>query len=370
MKRYATAVLAVALLRCSSSTDAPGPGAGGAAAHASSAMASGPSAVMSSTSAGGSGGSGGAGGFAEYIPTPADIAFVPGEPVPAGEQILFNDWNDPNALRSMKPDGSGTLTVFTVFRLWNFGVSRHGDALAFACGDPKQQDHFGLTLGDAIQHSWRYDFASQKIELLAHGNINDECYAFDAADAFLYLCRRYDFKPDNSFSGYRVGRIALGDKSFEFLTPDAAGAYALNPQPAADGKSFLFTRIVNATQATIRKMPLPPAQDALVVDKARSPVISPDGTKLLYNDDSQKGVLRVANLDGSNGVAVSEVRGTSAQFSPDGKKIVYLRDDGVKPCQHVEVVAADGSQATAPVRIRDCGKTGEFITDLAWFVRK
>ncbi|MBW2459753.1 MAG: hypothetical protein JRI68_35005, partial [Deltaproteobacteria bacterium] len=53
---------------------------------------------------GGAGGSGGAGG--EYVPTPTDIGFTPLNPIPSGEQILFNDWAVPDSLWAMAPDGS------------------------------------------------------------------------------------------------------------------------------------------------------------------------------------------------------------------------------------------------------------------------
>ena len=76
----------------------------------------------------------------------------------------------------------------------------------------------------------------------------------------------------------------------------------------------------------------------------------------------------IADVDGSNVTRIAG-DGTSATFSPDGTKIAYTVFDSALSCSHVEIVATDGSQADAPVRIRDCGQSGEFITDLVWFVR-
>ncbi len=318
-----------------------------------------------------SAGAGATGGMgAGYVPTPANIAFAAKGAAPSGEQILFNDWAIPNEVKSMAPDGSQVVSLFTAFRVWSMGVNHAATKLAFACGDPKQKQHYGTDLGDAIQHTWLYDFATQKVELLAAGNINDECYQFDACDAFLFVCRRYDFTAQNTNKTYRLGRLRLSDRAFDFIGPESTTTLQLHPQPTADGSALFFTRIVNATQASLRRMPLPPGADALVIDKAHSPVISPDGKKLLYGDDAQKGVLRVADLDGKNAVTITSVRGTAARFSPDGKKVAYLRDAAAMPCQHVEIVAADGSEAAAPKRIRDCTQTGEFITQLAWIARK
>lgn len=58
--------------------------------------------------------------------------------------------------------------------------------------------------------------------------------------------------------------------------------------------------------------------------------------------------------------------GTSAVWSPDGSKVAYLWGETMG-CSHIEVVLADGSQADAPVRVRDCGNS--FVTELAWVVR-
>ncbi|MBI4953126.1 MAG: hypothetical protein HY908_13920 [Myxococcales bacterium] len=322
---------------------------------------------------GASGGSGGSGGLPEWIPTPADVGFTPVAPVPPGEQILFNDWSFPDAVKSMAPDGTGAMKVFDLYRVWSLGVSRAGDRLALSCGDPDQEAHYGLTLGDAIQHSWVYDFATESLELVAHGNINDECHHFGPGDDALYLCRRYDFTPDLTWKGYRVGRISLPDKAFEFLTDEGAPTLlTLRPQVTPDGLELYFERIDIAggsQDRSVWKRGLPVGTPSLVHAEQMAPVLSPDGQRYLFADTLQQSAIYSSRLDGSDVTLVVDRAASSTVYSPDGTRVAYLLWDDALACSHVEVVAADGSQATAPVRIRDCGVTGESVTELAWFVR-
>src|SRR6185369_14945365 len=115
--------------------------------------------------------------------TPGDIQFAALNPLPAGEQILFNDWNpSPNVLKSMTPDGATTTDVFAAYRVWSMGVSHAAGSIAFSCGDPQQEEHYGVNIGDAIQNTWVYDVAAQTAKLVAPGNVNDECHTFSADD--------------------------------------------------------------------------------------------------------------------------------------------------------------------------------------------
>ena len=71
-----------------------------------------------------------------------------------------------------------------------------------------------------------------------------------------------------------------------------------------------------------------------------------------------------AASSGSSVVKVASVDGTDAVWSPDGSKIAFLWS-ATQSCNDINVVAADGSQADAPVVVRPCGSS--FITKLAWF---
>ena len=309
-------------------------------------------------------------------PTPDDIQFTAKNPLPTGEQILFNDWNaTPNTLSSMKPDGTSSQVIFTAFRVWSLGAPAAGDRIAFSCADPKQEEHYGLTIGDAIQNSFLYDAASQKIDVLGFGNINDECHTFSPDGRHLWVCRRYDFTADASFSGWRLGRFDLGTKAFEFVTDDSASEYALNPQPLLTGTTesdVWFTTISKGTKATrsVVHQPLPTGARVTARTDADHPVLSPDGKRYVYADDKDARKLHVSALDGTGDVTIAGVAGTDPVFSPDGTHVAYLFYDATPNCQHVEVVAADGSDLAAPKRIRDCATTKDFVTQLAWIDRK
>jgi hypothetical protein len=300
-------------------------------------------------------------------PTPAEIQFAAQNPLPSGEQILFNDWNPmPNSLRSIRPDGSGELELFRAYRLWSLGASHDGKTLAFACGDPQQEQNYGLSLGDAIQHTWLYDVATQSASVFAWGNLNDECHAFTQADDALWICRRWDFSDQGTFKGYQVARLSLPCGELTLPTSPAQNQLELGPRPTPDESALYFTIVEIAAGKQTRRIvrqALPGGQPELVREAATLAALSPDGTRLLFSDHTQAGALFVSQLDGSELVEVASDGGTSAVWSPDGSRIAYLWSES-QSCSHVQSVLADGSQAGSPLRVRDCGDA--FITDLAW----
>ncbi len=309
---------------------------------------------------------GGGGGAAIFVPTPADVDFEAVAPLPAGEQIVFNDWDaSPNELLSMQPDGTGVTTVFRSYRIWSFGVSRGADQIAFAAGDPDQEKHYGPLFGDSIQPTFLYSVATETAENLSAGNLNDECHHFGPGDAFLYLCRRYDFDVDGMFKGYRIGRIDLATRSFSFLSDENPEAFTLNAQPTPDESEIVFERVPIPGTRTIVRRPTAGGTETSLKQNAGSPVLSPDGGTLLFSDYTQMGSL-VAQVGAVETVVAQGPGISNAKLSPDGTKVVYLRDDGAVPCSHVEIAALDGSQVASPTRIYDCVTSGRFISDIAW----
>jgi hypothetical protein len=245
-------------------------------------------------------------------------------------------------------------------------ASHGGTKLAFACGDPLQEQNYGITIGDAIQHTWLYDVASAQPSVLAWGNLNDECHTFSAADDALWICRRWDFASDGTSRGYQIARLALGCGEVELPTTPADNQLELHPAPNADESTLHYTLIEIAagkqTRRIVRKS-LPGGAPEVVRESATLESISPDGTRLVFADHLQSGALFVMNLDGSNPVQISSHAGTNAVWSPDGTRVAYLWDE-TSVCHHIESVSADGSEAGSPVRVRDCGSA--FITALAW----
>ncbi|MGH7295316.1 MAG: hypothetical protein ACRELB_10295 [Polyangiaceae bacterium] len=371
-------LLALAPLGCGGSGHASGTGSDGGSADAASSPDGPGAADGAACTPPGDGLDAGA----YPIPTPASIQFAAKAALPSGEQLLFNDWSpSPNTVSSLTPDGLTKTEVFDVYRAWSMGVSHDGKSIAFSCGEPDQLADFGLQIGDSIQQTWIYDASSQAIHLVAHGNINDECHTFGPGDTTLWVCRRYDFEETGDAGnlagtngGYRVGWIDLATGAFSFFTPDdsSSATYALYPQPTADGAGVYYstTQNVSATQtkSTLLYAPLCGGPAVDVRDGAREPVISPDGTRYVYASDAEKGALHASTLDGVADVKITAAAGTNAVWSPDGSRVAYLVYDVAAGCQHIDVVKSDGTTAASPTRLRDCTKTGEFITQLAWFV--
>jgi hypothetical protein len=323
------------------------------------------------TAGSGGGASGGGGAAPIFVPTPADVDFEAVAALPTGEQIVFNDWDaSPNELLSMAPDGSNVTTVFRAFRIWSFGVSRATDRIAFAAGDPDQQAHYGLDLGDAIQPTFVYSTADQSAENLTAGNLNDECHHFGPGDAYLYLCRRYDFTTDGmgsySNKGYRIGRVDLATRAFEYLADEDPSSLTLSAQPTPDETEILFDRVpVPGTRKVVRRA-IGGGSETSVKSSAGFPVLSDDGATLLVTDYTQTGALVAVDAGGTETVVAEGPNVSSAKLSPDGTRVVFLRWDDAAVCSHVEIAKLDGSESASPTRIYDCAESGRNITDVAW----
>ena len=366
------AVTALTLVACGSdeSKDSSS-GAGGTGGVDGAAPMDGGAGIAGQAGAPTDGGAGAPDGGPIPDPTPQEVQFEAVAPLPAGEQILFNDWNPlPNAVFSMQPDGSGAAEVFRVYRVWSMAVSRAGDRVAFSSGDPMQEERYGIALGDAIQHTWIYDRAAETIELVASGNINDECHSFGPGDTSIFVCRRYDFTPEGDHKGYRIGRIDLPSRDFTFLTAEVPLELALSPQATNDGSELYYSIVVitpPSTQVnTLYKQALPAGTPEVVRMDASRPVLSPDGTRYIFTNHADNRALYTSKLDGSETIKVASEAGTEARWSPDGSRIAYLSNDLMSSCSHIDAVASDGSEADTPTRLRDCSVTGEFITELAW----
>lgn len=300
-----------------------------------------------------------------------DVAIEVTGGLPKEESILVNDWNaQPNVVRALRPDGSGTTEVLRANRVWSMGASKSGDRLAFSVGDPKQEEHFGITIGDAIQQTWLYDADCGSVTPVSTGNLNDECHAFSDDGTQLFLCRREGFSKDVMAPppGYDVGVVDLSTLAYTKLVAASSTEMALHPAPLLPTgavKEFLFTRIgLPKGERSIFRAPIPGPGATQIRDAASAPVVTPDGKKYAYLDTKQKSIF-LAALDGT-GEPLLIVSGavTGLRFSPDGTRVVYMRDSGAN-CSHVEVAPADGS-APMGTRVRDCKVEKDFVTEVAW----
>jgi Tol biopolymer transport system component len=186
------------------------------------------------------------------------------------------------------------------------------------------------------------------------------------------VCRRYNFTAEGDFSGWRIGRINMSTRGFEFLRPEeAAGPFELNAQELADGKRILFELRARppASGVTIHTRDLKSGAETMLWTNASRPVVAPDGDRVVYSDTSAQYRLRERRVSRPDdpAIIVSNTAGIGrATWSADGKTIVYTVYDQPKNCDHLERVTWSGSEWSAPERVRDCGTTGEFLTDAQW----
>lgn len=310
------------------------------------------------------------------IPDAASIQFAAKAKLPAGESIVFNDWgHEPNVVLAMTPDGSKTTAIFQARRIWSMGVSRSGGAIAFSSEDPFTEARYGIQITDAIQQTWIYDDATQSVRFSGVGNVNDECHHWAPGDSAIWVCRRYDFGPDASNKGWRLGRLDPTTFAFTFESPEETGAsYAMGPQITPDGKTlYWFTLVVtppNKQTYTIRRRPTAGGAAETVRADAGRLSLSPDGQQMAYVDYAASRAVMVARTDGTGTpVKITNAQSSHLVWSPDGTRVAYLADDAAANCQHVDVVPADGSGAATPTRLHDCAKAKDFITQLAWITR-
>jgi Tol biopolymer transport system component len=307
-------------------------------------------------------------------PAAEDIDFAALEELPSGEWLLANDWAPtPNVAFVLPIDdlGAARREIFAANRVWSMGAAADGSSIYFSAWDAQQEEHFGITIGDAIQNSFSFTPSTSELRALAWGNLNDECQVPSPDGDSLYVCRRYDFTPEGAFSGWRIGRISLDDRSFEFLRGDAAGPYELSPQPLPDGATVLLELRARppATDDTLVLLDLASGDETDVRTSAGRPILFPDGHRVLFQDRTDQSRWKMLDLDSSAPpVTVSPTTGAGdAAISPDGDTIVYAVFDSTLSCDHLERVTFSGTWS-APTRVRDCAQTGEFITDLDWIV--
>jgi len=305
----------------------------------------------------------------------SDIDFTAGLDLPAGSWLLVNDWvPDPNPafVLPVTDLAAAPRVLFTVNRVWSMGATRDGATIYFSAWDSHQEEHYGVTIGDAIQNTFAYQPASRAVWAVALGNLNDECHQPSPDGMYLYVCRRYDFTPDVTWSGWRVGRIDLVGGGFQFLrADDPGGPYELNPLPLPGGGAVLFEERARppATGDTLKIRDLTSGAERTVLTQAGRPSLAPDGHRVLFQDRSDQSHYKTIDLDqpAAPPVPVTATTGAGAvAWSPDGNTLLYAVYDQPLNCDHLERVTFDGQSWSTPTRVRDCATTGEFITDLAW----
>jgi len=307
-----------------------------------------------------------------YWLTPDDIDFQEVDPPLPGDCIYYGVWGSPDRLEMISPDGLASGTRFRVNRLWSFGVAHDGATIAFSSVDPFQEEHWGSTLGDAIQYTWLLEPGEDPAQITA-GNINDECHLFSADDQTLYLCRRANFwqetvGEDTQFGNdpYRVMTHALGGGEETWLTPLIENTSDIGPA-VLPGGDILFWRQgpPPGFDQGLWRMGGDGSDIAFVRDGATNPVVSPDGDLVAFRQGWSLLVVAPA-YDLNGGTAIldgGEEFFFGFSFSPDQTRIAYLLSRPDVSCSDLWVAGVDGAD---PVLLVDCLAEDVFTSGVEW----
>ena len=305
---------------------------------------------------------------------PADIGFEEVDPPLPGECIYYGVWGSTgtDSVEMISPDGLATGTRFRVDRLWSFGVAHDGATIAFSSADPFQEEHFGVTIGDAIQFTWLFAPDAEPVQITS-GNINDECHLFSDDDQTLYLCRRASFWQeivDDTFEfgndPYRILTHALGSGEETWLTPLVEYTSDIGPAVMTGG-DILFWRQEPDLDQGLWRMHGDGSSVEEVRGGATNPVVSPSGDLVAFRQEWS--MLVVAPADDLLGGTV--ILDTEPQFfygfsfSPDETRLAYLLGHDGASCSDLWVADVDGSD---PSMLLDCVVEGVFTSGVEWVV--
>lgn len=298
--------------------------------------------------------------------TAEDIAFEVLDPPLEGDVIYYNSWNGgADTLEMISPDGERQGTRFQVHRLWSFGMAHDGITVVFSSLDPYQEEHFGITFGDATQNSWIFRDGAPP-EMITHGPINDEGHRFSPDDEAIYLCRRANFKQEDmniENDPYRILRIDLSDLKETWLTPLVAMTQDIGPVLRDDG-SILFWRQDPGFNQSMMSMNADGSDIQELLAGATGPATSIDGKSVLFRRTWKSLSFGDAHDPASALTIIQSDQGfSSIAISPDKNRIVYLMGRDDSSCSDLWIAKADGSEKT---RLVDCAAEDKFPTKLSW----
>jgi hypothetical protein len=302
--------------------------------------------------------------------TPDDIDFQEVDAPLPGECIYYGVWGGTDSLEMISPDGLTSGTRFTANRIWSFGVAHDGVTVAFSSVDPSEEEHWGLTIGDAIQYTWLFAPGEQPVQITA-GNINDEGQLFSADDKTLYLCRRANFWQevvDDTLSigndPYRVLTHDLGSAEETWITPLVENVNDIGPAVLPDGDILFWRQNPDFSQELMR-MSGNGSDITSVLDGATGPVVSPGGDLVAFRQSWSALVIAPADdlLGGTTVVDGGDQFFYGISFSPDQTRIAYLLGHAGYSCSDLWVADVDGSD---PMMLADCVADSVFPVGLEW----
>ncbi len=303
--------------------------------------------------------------------TPEQIGFENAELPQKGSVIFYNNWatgNKKDSVEMISPDGTYRAVRMYANRVWSFGVSQTGNLLVFSTNDPYQEEHYGLTINDAIQNTWLLGDSLLPVQI-SFGPVNDECHNF-ISDELLMMCRRANFRPDPEYyvlsDPYRILTHNLLSHEEIYLTPldqkynDYYGA-------VRDDGIILFNRNIVADRTIdIMSLDISDGKISLLLEDANGPVLSPDGKEILFKKKGQNKIFLSSSYDLNGAVPVidggNRIIGRYV-FSPDGSMIAYTLEDRANNCSDLMISERDGSNIN---KILDCSDEKKFITVIHW----
>jgi Tol biopolymer transport system component len=119
--------------------------------------------------------------------------------------------------------------------------------------------------------------------------------------------------------------VAAGGAAFALMNDDPTTSVADQPTPSASTTGTVNTTPIY-TSGFLGYIDLTTGETTMtqIIPDTSAIDVSPDGTRITYTDN---GVVNVADLDGSNAQALTQIRTpdgpTGPQWSPDGSSIVY-----------------------------------------------
>jgi len=305
---------------------------------------------------------------------PADIGFEEIDPPLGGSFIYYGVWGGgADSLEMISSDGSIEGTRFKVHRLWSFGVAADGETIAFSSADPYQEEHFCLTIGDAIQFSWLWRPGSEP-EHVTTVLVNDECHLFGPDDATLYMCRRAGFWQQMTDDGFQFGsdpyrilihELATGEETW--LTPLVEATSDIGPALRDDGSILFWRQEFEGTGFAqwLMSMDGDGGGVSYLVESGTNPVTNPDGTVVLFRQAWSSIRMGSSQSPAEAAELIPAADGTvyDYAFSPDQQRIVFTRGRSDASCSDLWVAEIANAEQ---VRIVDCVATGRFITGVSW----
>ena len=176
------------------------------------------------------------------------------------------------------------------------------------------------------------------------------CLGWSPDDRQVFYVKRPFHYEDNS-------EIILYDISEKTYTVLQTEGNACSPSFSPDGKQIAYCTSVGNSHH-IYKMDVDGSNQQMIISNAGSPKWSPQGDKIAYSSSGKEGSsqISVANADGTNQKQLTNTisprkwpgwptdGNSDPQWTPDGKKIVYVSFENEK--SEIFIMNVDGSEKT------------------------